>query len=104
MEVKQAGEKPEKPKQKCSVCGDEGYDFLVAASSLGAWSDCYCWRCLRAGYEPYDALVTTAACVSYDNLTDYVKETVRRTLQFLGITLQQFMIDVAKADEELRNA
>jgi hypothetical protein len=85
----------------CNVCSKET-DVVVCASSMGAVSYRYCKDCLNEGLEPYGSMVAYISCAGKypeEINPDYVKR-IRRILAELGITEEEFIIDVNKANEE----
>lgn len=83
---------------KCDVCGKET-EVIVVCSTCGAISFAYCYECLNAGREPYDALVGMGITSDYMNKT-YKQHILMPSLQFHGKTLEEFDTDVIKMDEE----
>ena len=85
---------------KCEVCGKET-ETVVCASSCGAVSFAYCEECLKAGREPYDALVGMG--IPYEDLSVAFREQILfPSLKFFGQTVEQFNADINKIDEDFR--
>ena len=83
---------------KCDVCGKET-ETAVCASACGAVSFAYCKECLKAGREPYDALVGMG--ILYEDLSAAFREQILLpSLKFFGKTVEQFNADINKMDEE----
>jgi len=92
----------------CEVCGrfalyllpgeriDTTRDRLRVASVPGVpYSAAYCEDCLGAGAHPYWILVANvAACGGIGHVHDGVIEMVKRTLDHLGKTMEEFKCDV----------
>lgn len=83
---------------KCDVCGKET-DVFVCCSSCGGISFAYCQECLRAGREPYDALVGMGLISDCINQT-YKQQILLPSLQFYGKTLEEFDADVKKLEAD----
>ena len=83
---------------KCDVCGQETEVFVVC-SSCGAVSFAYCARCLRNGFEPYNALVGMG--LYSDEISQSFKQQILLpSLQFHGKTLEEFNADVRQSNDE----
>lgn len=85
-------------KNVCDVCGGDAIG--VAASSLGALSYAYCARCLRRGYEPYDAIVGLVFCTDYHVIRG---EGLLPCLAFHGKTVYDVRIDAQAIMDEYIN-
>ena len=83
---------------KCDVCGKEA-EVFVACSSCGAILFAYCAECLKAGREPYDALVGMGLTSDVINKT-YKQQILLPSLKFHGKTLEEFDADVMKMDND----
>jgi hypothetical protein len=85
---------------KCNVCGKEA-ELSVAASTCGACSYAYCQDCLKAGAEPYDALVSYIWCAGgrLEYINDTYKHIIAATLERVHKTPREFWEDVKKEDE-----
>lgn len=86
---------------KCDVCGKET-KVVVCASSMGAISYKYCEDCLRKGLEPYGGMVAYISCAGRfpDDINPAYVDYVRRVLNALGKTEEEFIADCNKANEE----
>lgn len=83
---------------KCDVCGKES-KTVVCASACGAICFAYCEECLKAGREPYDALVGMG--IPYEDLSvAFRNKILLPSLKFFGKTVEQFNTDIKKMDEE----
>lgn len=82
---------------KCEVCGKEA-DTVVCCSACGAVSFAYCVECMRAGREPYSALVGMGMN-STEISEDFKQEILLSSLKFHNKTIEQFDADVQKLDE-----
>lgn len=80
---------------RCNVCGKET-DVVVCCSTMGAISYAYCKECYENMVEPYDAMVSYIACAGRfpDDINETYRGIVRRSLQYLGKTEEQFIADV----------
>lgn len=79
---------------KCDICGREHpIDVKVYPSTTGATSFNYCNQCLKAGREPYHALVGIGMNFEDFNKT-YQKKVVIPTLAYYGKSIEQFNKDV----------
>lgn len=89
---------------KCDVCGKET-EVFVCASSMGAVSWAYCANCLKAGLEPYYSMVAYIACAGRfpDDINKEYQEHCRHILKGLGISEEQFVIDVDKAIKDMED-
>lgn len=77
----------------CDVCGQEAIG--VVASRLGPISFAKCKRCFENGLEPYWLVVATIVMIGgLDNAAEWLKELVKITLEFKGITMEKFIDDV----------
>ena len=86
--------------RQCDVCGDVG-KVTVACSACGAMSFAYCARCGSNGYEPYRALVASAyGCDCLEEFEEWYQEVITKSLKFHGVSVQDFMKDVAAATKE----
>lgn len=85
---------------KCDVCGQEA-ELFVAASTCGASSYAYCRDCLKAGAEPYGALVSYIWCAGgrVECINDTYKQIIARTLERVHKTPREFWKDVENEDE-----
>lgn len=85
---------------KCNVCGKET-NTTVCCSTCGAISFAYCADCLRAGIEPYDALVGMGLYYADFNKT-YKQQILDPSLRFHNKTNEQFDEDVQAQDDDYR--
>lgn len=86
---------------KCDCCG-VGEVVGVASSGLGAFSIAWCRDCLAEGVEPYWACVATTACCggTIEDLADWARDVVIRSVAKAGKTIEEFLADVARSIAE----
>lgn len=87
---------------KCDVCKKET-EIFTRASTMGPISWGYCIDCLKAGLEPYDGMVAYIACAGRfpDDINKGYQEHCRNILKGLGISEEQFIVDIDKAIENM---
>lgn len=83
---------------KCEVCGAEA-PVVVVSSRLGPCSCAYCEECYDAGLESYPMIVAAVWTCGWENMTDWAKTRIRRTLTKLGKTEEEMLVN-AKAEED----
>lgn len=82
----------------CEVCG-KAAPVVVVSSRLGACSCAYCEDCSDAGLEPYPMIVAAVWTCGWEDMTDWAKIRVKKTLTKLGKTEEEMLADV-KAEED----
>lgn len=84
---------------KCNVCGKETDKLYVCCSSCGAESFAYCEDCLRAGAEPYSALVSYISCAGNkpEDINEAYRNIIKATLKRLNVSEEKFWADVKVA-------
>lgn len=87
---------------KCDVCG-KTEEIYVCASTMGAVSLGYCKYCLQKGLEPYGVVVAYIACAGHfpEDINKMYQDHVRRILNGLGVSEEQFIKDVDKCLNEM---
>lgn len=83
---------------KCEVCGVEA-PVVVVSSVLGPCSCAYCEECYTEGLEPYSMVVTAVWTCGWEDMADWAKAHIRKTLTKLGKTEAEMLAD-AKAEED----
>lgn len=83
---------------KCEVCGVEA-PVVVVSSRLGPCSCAYCEDCYDAGLEPYPMIVAAVWSCGWDDMAEWAKAPIRKTLTKLGKTEEDMLADV-KAEED----
>lgn len=84
---------------KCEVCGEEA-PVVVLASPFGGFSSAYCKECYENGLYPYSDMVDSVWCCGWDNMSDSVKEMIRKTLKKLNKTEEEMLKDVQKCEDD----
>lgn len=82
----------------CEVCGKPA-PVVVVSSSLGSCSCAYCEDCYANGLEPYYMIVPAVWTCGWEDMADWAKARIRKTLTKLGKTEEEMLAD-AKAEEE----
>ena len=82
----------------CEVCGKSA-PVVVVSSSLGPCSYACCEECYDANLEPYPMIVTTVWTCGWENMADWAKTYIRKTLTKLGKTEEEMLAD-AKAEDD----
>lgn len=83
---------------KCEVCGKSA-PVVVVSSVLGPCSCAYCEECYTDGLEPYPMVVAAVWSCGWENMADWAKARIRKTLTKLGKTEEEMLAD-AKAEED----
>lgn len=83
---------------KCEVCGVEA-PVVVVSSRLGPCSCAYCEECYDAGLEPYYVIVPAVWSCGWENMADWAKAHIRKTLAKLGKTEEEMLSDVKAEDD-----
>lgn len=83
---------------KCEVCEIEA-PVVVVSSCLGPCSCAYCENCYDAGLEPYPMIVAAVWSCGWEDMADWAKIRVKKTLTKLGKTEEDMLTDV-KAEED----
>lgn len=83
---------------KCEVCGIEA-PVVVVCSSLGPCSCAYCEECYAAGLEPYPIIVAAVWSCGWENMAEWAKVPIRKTLTKLGKTEEEMLSDVKAEDD-----
>lgn len=83
---------------KCEVCGKSA-PVVVVSSVLGPCSCAYCEECYSEGLEPYPIIVAEVWSCGWENMADWAKARIRKTLTKLGKTEEEMLADV-KAEED----
>ena len=83
---------------KCEVCGIKA-PVVVVSSSLGPYSCAYCEKCYDAGLEPYPMVVSTVWSCGWENMANWAKARIRKTLTKLGKTEEEMLADVKVKDD-----
>nr|DAJ34563.1 MAG TPA: DNA-directed RNA polymerase II subunit [Caudoviricetes sp.] len=81
----------------CEVCGKSA-PVVVVSSSLGPCSCAYCEECYGANLEPYSIVVAAVWTCGWEDMADWAKARIRKTLTKLGKTEEEMLAD-AKAEE-----
>lgn len=81
----------------CEVCGKSA-PVVVVSSSLGPCSCAYCEECYGANLEPYPIVVAAVWTCGWEDMADWAKARIRKTLTKLGKTEEEMLAD-AKAEE-----
>lgn len=81
----------------CEVCGKSA-PVVVISSSLGPCSCAYCEECYGANLEPYSIVVAAVWTCGWEDMADWAKARIRKTLTKLGKTEEEMLAD-AKAEE-----
>lgn len=81
----------------CEVCGKSA-PVVVVSSSLGPCSCAYCEECYGANLEPYSIVVAAVWTCGWEDMADWAKARIRKTLTKLGKTEKEMLAD-AKAEE-----
>ena len=82
----------------CEVCGKSA-PVAVVSSRLGPCSCAYCEACYDAGLEPYPMAIAAVWSCGWENMADWAKAHIRKTLTKLGKTEKEMLVDV-KAEED----
>lgn len=82
----------------CEVCGKVA-PVVVVSSRLGPCSCAYCEDCYGAGLEPYPMIVAAVWSCGWENMAEWAKVPIRKTLTKLGKTEEEMLAD-AKAEED----
>ncbi len=87
---------------KCAVCGKET-EVTVCCSAFGAVSYAYCDHCLVNHLEPYSAMVADISCSGRfpDDINQQYQDLCRHILNDLGISEEQFIVDVDKSIKDM---
>jgi hypothetical protein len=85
----------------CDICEKET-EVCVCSSTMGAVSLAYCKECERKDLEPYGIMVAYISCAGKfpEDINEGYQTKVRRILQELNISEEQFIEDCNKANEE----
>lgn len=88
----------------CNVCCKREA-IGVYSSSTGAISFAYCAGCLKAGREPYGALVASLlGMLSMNEVAKWYHPTVMATLKAEGKTVEELFADVEAFSKEYEEA
>lgn len=82
----------------CEVCGKSA-PVVVVSSSLGPCSCAYCEECYDAGLEPYPMVIAEVWTCGWENMVDWAKARIRKTLTKLGKTEEEMLSDVKAEDD-----
>lgn len=82
----------------CEVCG-KFVPIVVVSSYLGPYSCAYCEECYDAGLEPYPIIIATVQSCGWENMAEWAKAHIRKTLTKLGKTEEEMLADV-KVEED----
>lgn len=82
----------------CEVCGKSA-PVVVVSSSLGSCSCAYCEECYGANLEPYPIVVAAVWTCGWEDMAEWAKARIRKTLTKLGKTEEEMLAD-AKAEED----
>lgn len=82
----------------CEVCGKSA-PVAVVSSVLGPCSCAYCEECYAEGLEPYPMIVAEVWSCGWENMADWAKARIRKTLTKLRKTEEEMLAD-AKAEED----
>lgn len=82
----------------CEVCGKPA-PVVVVSSSLGPGSCAYCEDCYANGLEPYYMIVPAVCACGWEDMADWAKARIRKTLTKLGITEEKMLADVKTKEE-----
>lgn len=82
----------------CEVCGKSA-PVVVVSSSLGPYSCAYCEECYGANLELYPIVVAAVWTCGWEDMADWAKARIRKTLTKLGKTEEEMLAD-AKAEED----
>ena len=86
----------------CEVCKEDKV-MTVCSSRMGAVSHAYCSSCYGAGAEPWTVIVATAFCIgdgSLESFSPSYREIIRSTMDILGKTENDLILDVVKAQAD----
>ena len=82
----------------CEVCGKSA-PVVVVSSALGPCNCAYCEECYAESLEPYSMVVAAVWSYGWENMADWAKTRIRKTLTKLGKTEEEMLAD-AKAEED----
>jgi hypothetical protein len=92
--------------EKCAACGVTDTKGFVVCSGFGAFSDAICLSCISEGREPYQQIVNYIADAGPwpDGINEDYQEEVRRQLRLHNKTEEEFIADLAAANEFFNQA
>lgn len=92
--------------EKCAACGAKNTKGFVVCSGFGAFSDSICLSCISEGREPYRQVVNYIADAGPwpDGINEDYQAEVRRQLRLHNKTEEEFIADLALANEFFNQA
>ena len=82
----------------CEVCGKSA-PVVVVSSRLGPCSCAYCEDCYDAGLESYPMIVAAVWNCGWEDMAEWAKANIRKTLTKLGKTEEEMLADVKAKDD-----
>ena len=82
----------------CEVCGKSA-PVVVVSSRLGPCSCAYCEDCYDAGLESYPMIVAAVWNCGWEDMAEWAKASIRKTLTKLGKTEEEMLADVKAKDD-----
>ncbi len=92
--------------EKCAAYGTKNTKGFVVCSGFGAFSDAICLSCISEGREPYQQVVNYIADAGPwpDGINEDYRAEVRRQLRLHNKTEEEFIADLALANEFFNQA
>ncbi len=92
--------------EKCAACGTKHTEGFAVCSAFGAFSFPLCMSCISEGREVYSQMVDYIADAGPwpDGINEDYQEEVRRQLRLHNKTEEEFIADLALADEFFNQA
>ena len=81
----------------CEVCGKSA-PVVVVSSRLGPCSCAYCEDCYDAGLESYSMIVAAVWNCGWEDMAEWAKASIRKTLTKLRKTEEEMLADVKARD------
>ena len=82
----------------CEVCGKSA-PVVVVSSLLGPCSCAYCEECYDADLEPYPMIVAAVWTCGWEDMAEWAKAPIRKTLTKLGKIEEEMLADVKVKDD-----